>query len=154
MYFFRCFTNSEGWLQMIIAQSFAYVERFWAPVLESVDKNLLQYGFGFWFWFFGRCQKIDFKNRLFAGFWPLARQLSVMIIKLSVIRGVLTTHPPSLTLSLFSDCRSLGPAVTVNWMSVCLSLPISVLTCSTWVFNNDLPVTFKPLKQLSWNFWW
>ena len=34
-------------LQMPIAQSFAYVERFLAPVLNTLDKNLFKYGFGF-----------------------------------------------------------------------------------------------------------
>ena len=53
---------------MIIAQSFAYIEQFLAPVLNTLDKNLFKYGFGFLFLFLESAKKKDFKNSLFAGF--------------------------------------------------------------------------------------
>ena len=53
---------------MIIAQSFAYVEQFWAPVLESLDKNLSKYGFGSWPTFLEGAKKLIFKNIFFANF--------------------------------------------------------------------------------------
>ena len=47
--FFKFWKKKLHQLQMPIAQSFAYVERFLAPVLNTLDKNLFQYGFGFLF---------------------------------------------------------------------------------------------------------
>ena len=46
---------------MTIAQSFAYVERFLAPVLNTLDKNLFKYDFDFW-----KVPKNRFKKQFFA----------------------------------------------------------------------------------------
>ena len=47
VFFFPIFEKNLHQLQMPIAQSFAFVERFLAPVLNTLDKNLFKYGFGF-----------------------------------------------------------------------------------------------------------